>query len=512
VNKTVSFSSVSDVGQVFAEAVTVSRRGGGLEKIAGARHPAIEAFLRELRPDPRYQYVLMTPMGASDYWGMNVNGDYFPEMSLAHDRGQDPQSVIRLLVERYLTPHGKVLPPGNYQDFGHKTFLDALRYRHHINKDPSIAYGNIVCSVWNPAMQRVEVVARHDRQAAARVGASDIIADIDEGRPRHISMGCKVPFDVCTVCGNMSRTQNDYCDDLRTRMGAVLPNGKLVAAVNLFPRFFDLSDVIVPAAKESGVLQKVAEVYSNRMFKRRRLEKEAEIEKQELPNTGAMVLGAAGAEKDLPREALRLGGLKELLSTLSLLGIVLKPREFQYRMLREMGQEPAAEKMWDSRQVFHPCQGRSPFPVNAADYSPSIARALSPLLARRSAFAPHLPARVIRITVTKQEASPPETRVSSDALNKVASMYDDYREGLVHIPEQLPLAMRADSQYFGRQFLAEASLDSLSKAASEFQTLGNNPTALYVYNAFREDSGNMPRGLSTIRPNTDAGLLWWSNL
>ena len=212
-DKRITFNSIDSVGRHFAEAIDITPRGGGgLEKIAGAKHPQVEHYLRSLKSDPRYQYVLMTPMGAFEYWGMNVNGDVFPEASLSFDmeRG-DPASVIRKLVDKWLRPFGRDLPPGNYREFGFKTFLNAERYLHHANKDTSISYGGIVLSVWNPAMRRIEVIVRHDREAAKRVGAEQVIKDIDDGKPRQISMGCKVPFDVCTSCGKVSRTTKDYC-------------------------------------------------------------------------------------------------------------------------------------------------------------------------------------------------------------------------------------------------------------------------------------------------------------
>ena len=64
-DKQVEFRSVNSLGRCFAEAIAITPRGGGgLEKIAGERHPDIDNFLRTLRRDPAYQYVLMTPMGA----------------------------------------------------------------------------------------------------------------------------------------------------------------------------------------------------------------------------------------------------------------------------------------------------------------------------------------------------------------------------------------------------------------------------------------------------------------
>jgi hypothetical protein len=260
IDKRIEFNSTDSLGACFAEAIDITPRGGGLEKIAGKRHPEIDAYIRQLRPDPRYQYVLMTPMGSFEYWGVNVNSDLFPEVSLAFNSTDSKglleraTEVARTLEKKYLAPFGKTLPVGNYSNFGHKTFLNAKRYRHHLNKDESISYGDIPLAVWNLHMHRVEVISKHDREKALRVGAQEIIDDIDAGRPRMISMGCRVPFDSCTLCGYISFRPSDRCDCLRYG-GRVLPDGRVVAMVNFFPSFFDLSDVIVPAAKEAGVLE-----------------------------------------------------------------------------------------------------------------------------------------------------------------------------------------------------------------------------------------------------------------
>jgi hypothetical protein len=127
-DKVIQFQTQNSVGQHFAEALDISRHsGGGFEKIAGELHPGLKKFISSIRPDPRYQYGLMTPMGAYEYWGMNVNGDVFPEISLSYEPGcDDPIEIARKLEQRFLKPFGKSLPMLPSRPFGHKTFLDSL--------------------------------------------------------------------------------------------------------------------------------------------------------------------------------------------------------------------------------------------------------------------------------------------------------------------------------------------------------------------------------------------------
>ncbi len=532
--KRLEFSSENEFGYCFAEAVDVTRAGGGLQKIASAGlHPEIAAFLKTLRPHPNYQFVLMTPMGAFEYWGMNANGDIFPACSLKHDRDcDDPVPVAVELEARYLKPHGKVLPPGNAANFGFKTFLESHRYRHHVNKDPSRSYGGIVLAVYNPAMQRVELIVRHDREAAKRVGAEDIVADFDKGKPRQISMGCKVPFDVCTVCGNIARTPRDYCVHLKTGMGSVRDDGVAVGAVNFFPRFFDLSDVIIPAAKESGTLMKVAQhlaavkaAAANK--KAAHDNKVADIKKRVLNNaapakadpTRQAVEAVSKSDPDLSPKVLRMGGsLQELLTTLMGMGVVLRPHEFQYSALHHAGRPELAAAMHSAGSVFSPARRLSLVaPPQPRDFSSSLARLLAPLLGVRSGLYPHLPRRAVRIIVIKgrdaAEAPAPaeKTKVANDQiLEKIAQAYDSYRNGFANLPDLLSRTVEADLDFYQDHFLSDLITDSMAKVASSpFTSKWSSPLpTMYFYNAHRDGFSNPPPGWSEgLNPTSPARAL-----
>src|SRR5690606_22440715 len=55
------------------------------EKTASAQLlPEVVRYIESLQPQPDSQYVLVNAMGASEYYGSNVNGDAFPEASLIH--------------------------------------------------------------------------------------------------------------------------------------------------------------------------------------------------------------------------------------------------------------------------------------------------------------------------------------------------------------------------------------------------------------------------------------------
>lgn len=481
--KVIQFHTHDTLGRCFAEAIDVNPKGG-MTKVAGNLDPELQSFIRSIRPDPKYQYVLMTPMGAHEFWGMNVNGDIFPEIALGHDYLKDnPQKVINELEQRYLKPHGKSMPLVPIKEFGFRTFMNALRYKHHVNKNPDIAYGDIVFVTYNRPMHRVELVVRHDRAKAREVGAEQIIVDIDNGKPRQISMGCKVPFDVCSVCGNVSKTTRDYCSHLANEMGQVREDGTVVGAINFFPRFFDLSDVFVPAAKESGVLMKVASAQTTLKEKVAGYRKFAEVNKKILPNAvSESIMKAQSCEPEIPSQFLREMPFEKLLATMAMLGMVAKPQEFQYGMLNRMGMGSLAEKLRGSNTIFpmgaaH--MGPPPM-IESSMYDGNIARLLSSLIPQRSGFAPHLPNRVIRITVIRK----PENRMleeSSDILNKVASAYTGYRKSLRTLGQNLDSVIESDINFYYKNFFNDMVTDSLTKVASS-----NNIslTVPYLHNVY----------------------------
>jgi hypothetical protein len=447
---------------------------------------------------------------------MNVNGDVFPEISLSYEPGcDDPIEIARKLEQRFLKPFGKSLPMLPSRPFGHKTFLDALRYRHHVNKNPEIAYGDIVFVVYNDAMKRVELVSRHDREKAKRVGADDIIRDLDEGKPRQISMGCKVPFDVCTVCGKISRTSMDYCSCLKNSMGSVRPDGKIVGAVNFFPRFFDLSDVFIPAAKESGVIMKVASDqrrFLNHLDKAATV-KVSTIQKRFLPNAASesVIRRLSQRERPLPTSLLRRFPMGPLMSTAGMSGIVLRPREFQYGMLRAMGRPHMADRMHGSGHVFAP----QPRPIAAkiiimsrGDFSPSIARAISSLLPHRSGFNPHLQNRILAMRATPAPSMRQLSHVHGDpVLDKVASLYTQYRESVKSLPAELSAVVEEHPQFYHDHFFGDTISSSMSKLAQKTPSGAGLSGAFYMWNAYKDDVRGLPVGWETSPYSLSSSLL-----
>ena len=168
--KQLLFAGQTEQG-VFAQALFGS--SGCFEKTAGAPPFADWETGDELRKTigkitkqdrEKYCHILVNALGASEYYGSNINADWFPWLSLAH-RGRD---------------------------YGHETFRDAHVFLHHKNK-PHLGhtvYGDVPLSILNTSMRRVELIARLDREICAARGGGHIIDRVDAGEFPDVSMGC----------------------------------------------------------------------------------------------------------------------------------------------------------------------------------------------------------------------------------------------------------------------------------------------------------------------------------
>lgn len=206
-----------------------------LEKTAGI-HPEVLKFKQMLEPEPDKTYVHILALGAGDFYGANLNNDYFPWCGLSHDSTSTPHKY----------PHG------------YKTFLNAHSFAHHVNKDPAKSYGDVILSTLNHKMKRVELVVAIDHARCEKNGGAKTLQKIHDGEYPSTSMGCRVPYDRCSICGNHARTRAEYCDHMKLTPGKILEDGRKVFVYNDYPRFFDISFVFIGADRTSFVLEKIA--------------------------------------------------------------------------------------------------------------------------------------------------------------------------------------------------------------------------------------------------------------
>lgn len=381
-----------------------------LEKTAGEYHPTIASYIHSAKPIPGKTQILLTALGAGEYWGNNVNGDYFPEAALAHEG----------------------------DDYGYKTFeKHAHVYKHHVNKNPAASYGRVPLAVYNPTFHRVELIVSIDNASAP-----EIVQRMDAGDYPDWSMGCKVPFDVCSICGNKAPTRAYYCEHLKYYMGRIHPEtGKLAYAINTMPKFFDISYVLIGADRIAKALRKVASAPSQSSHvvgsalladKVAEAAKAAEIRKEvpaseppasqsNLENLDTLVRAipvVKAQEPPLPSDVInRLSGepLSRALSTMTMLGMVPKPQEFQKIFLISMGKRQLAEDLEQRNLCFDPMMADEPskrdFDTIGCDhrnFDERIMQWLRPHIPDRSYAMPHLARRMAIIIKQGQEYPLPE--------------------------------------------------------------------------------------------------------
>jgi hypothetical protein len=182
----------------------------------------IAEFGQNLEKQPNTKYIAVIAVSAGETWGANKNGDYFPR-------------------EELIT---------NYKTFESGHFFDQ-----HDNKDPKKSYGKVVKAFWNNRMDRVELVVAINLNDPK---GQKLMEDLEKGNIIDVSMGCVVPFDVCSICGNIATKRSEYCEHLKYKMNSILPDGRKVYAINIKPRFFDISRVGRGADVTAKIFAKVA--------------------------------------------------------------------------------------------------------------------------------------------------------------------------------------------------------------------------------------------------------------
>lgn len=152
------------------------------------------------------------------------------------------------------------------------------------------------------------------------------------------------------------------------------------------------------------------------------------------------------------------------------MGIVARPNEFQYIMLRQRDPE-LAHRLYEERQVFRPTSLRREASSFNTGYVPSnvmhsIIHKLAPLLASRS-FAPSaIRARIIRVTPMPKVAECTEV----PGLEKISSLYNQYRLGIMLSPPDLT-AVTVPSRFSDR-------IDDDVKIANDSVSLSTLMTSL----------------------------------
>lgn len=423
---------------------------GGLEKTAALVKqadisPEIAEAIDALKAEPGHRYVLVNGIGAGEFWSSNKNGDYFPESGLKHAG----------------------------DDYGYRTFLDGHNFIHHENKDPKKAVGTVKAAHYNERMHRVELLIDTDLEKL-KAADPDLHEKVANGQPVDVSMGSRCDYDVCSKCSNKAATRAEYCAHLKTAMNQINGDGSKNYAYTPHPKFFDISYVTKGAdvtAKALHYMDKAASVEARPARQApaacpdpaAHLEKAASTPAQTpFPASHrASVELLEAVEPSIPAAdlaALAKLGFNKALSTASHFGLVLRPEEYQYLALAEMGQEKLARILSDARQIAFdelpvaPAIKVASAQVDPDNFDADCAAVLAGHVEKRSVFEPYFSERLKRAKLVPKETV---EKIASARLCKAA-------EARFMTPE-LAAALALGYLVY-RRGIPEVNIDRLKKA------------------------------------------------
>jgi hypothetical protein len=201
----------------------------------------VKSAKRIIKKSSDFLYVRTRAIGSLEKWGPNMNGDAFP---------------MKELTASYKSFVGK----GNFID--------------HKSDDITKIRGLVIDAFLNTDDHCVECLIAVDKKSHPQLAR-----DIETGAVHSVSMGTRVGWSECSCCGNVARTEKDYCSHIASYKGmkvgflnnnAAHQFGKFaVHEVNHDLEFIELSWVAVPAFADAFVLEKIAskngsETLSNR--------------------------------------------------------------------------------------------------------------------------------------------------------------------------------------------------------------------------------------------------------
>ena len=154
-----------------------------LEKTASKEHlPDVVELLESIAPQPGRLYLVNSALGAGEFVGFNLRGDWFTEAGLVREPpGWSDIPVWDVESRRKAANITQNLGQWGDLTWGYPTFYNAHRFRHHVNKDPNKAYGFILGAFWDDRMKRVVLVSELVESMCRDMGALDLYSRIQNG-------------------------------------------------------------------------------------------------------------------------------------------------------------------------------------------------------------------------------------------------------------------------------------------------------------------------------------------
>lgn len=190
--------------------------------------------------------------------------DQLPQIKIASD--EVPMHLIALGASEFYGPNrnGDAFPVDVCRSC-HPTFVKFARYYNNHNNKPDKGdphFGIVKAAAWNDTMKRVELILALNatKSACDRNGGfvdERALEKLARGEDIPVSMACRVPYDVCSWCGNKAATRKQYCTMEKCAAGGCKDNLTRLIKVggdlhhlhvrNVSPVWFDMSRVFRPA-------------------------------------------------------------------------------------------------------------------------------------------------------------------------------------------------------------------------------------------------------------------------
>ena len=197
--------------------------------------PNIRNFIKKQNFDSnKNSYFILSAMGSLEYWGANSRGDAFKKAELLNS---------------------------------YKSFIGGNFFVEHDNKDVRKSRGKILFSDYNNKMERIELLVEIDKEK----GREQLEVFKKNGK-FDVSMGTKIKYDVCSICGNKARTRLDNCSHINNELNKIYEDGRKVYMENVGCDFFEISFVAKGADETAKSLEKIASLKEKKAEKTKAIE------------------------------------------------------------------------------------------------------------------------------------------------------------------------------------------------------------------------------------------------
>jgi hypothetical protein len=460
-----------------------------MDKIAAPFLPQVQEYLSKLKPNANSIYSLVNALGSFEYWSSNCNGDGFEEEYLIHKGPIWGYETFLYYAKAYMHhcnkgPNARAFGEVELSCWNPNMHRVELIVRLDRNMAERVNATGVIDKIDHGQLPDVSMGCKVPYDLSSITIDWDLyrkaLTLFNPNKHRHPGAAVLEYHKSVRPIRGLSITTDDYDEYCSTRMNEILPDGRKVFVHNPYPRFFDISFVFFGAAKESKMMAKLASrsyfvVPSNyvarqygytmheqpkthkeyfeanktasiqgaramlREFRKRASQtKRADIIKDIVPSQfgGKAVPILENSEPSFPNEILNQMStipIQESLSTPTMMGIVLKPHEYQRIVICRLGKKDLADELDANNQVFRQINDiDKSINLDSENINGQLANLLKSAIEDRGVFGPVLRRRMIRVTV--HGSQPPQLdreEVENDLLDKLSAAYNGYREQVI---------------------------------------------------------------------------------